>query len=57
MDIESPQIPTYPYEVIRDHGGFYVQRNTALVAEVLAIKERVHRMKFNSEVTCLPKAA
>lgn len=41
-------VPTYPYETIRDHGGYLVQRNTALVAEVIAIKERQERLKFNT---------
>ena len=40
-------VPTYPYETIRDHGGYLVLRNTALVAEVIAIKERQARLKFN----------
>lgn len=54
---EQPQYPAYPYEVIRDHGGFYVRRNSALIAEVLAIKDRKARIQFNMEVTVLPKAA
>ena len=54
---EQPKFPAYPYEVIRDHGGFYVRRNSALVAEVLAIKDRTQRIKFNNEVTVLSKAA
>lgn len=57
MDETKPHIPTYPYEVLRDHGGYFVMRNTALVAEVLAIKERTARMKFNMEDTVLPIAA
>lgn len=48
---EAAVIPTYPYETIRDHGGYYVRRNTALVAEVLAIKERQARFKLNLEDT------
>ena len=56
---EQPHIPTYPYETIRDHGGYYVRRNTALVAEVLAIKERAARFKLNLEdtVVSVSKAA
>lgn len=50
---EAAVIPPYPYETIRDHGGYYVRRNTALVAEVLAIKERAARFKLNLEDTVI----
>lgn len=49
-------IPDDPFEVIRDHGAFHVRRNNALVAEVLAIKERIARIAFNEQVT-VSKAA
>ena len=57
MDQQIPHIPTYPYEVLKDHGGYLVMRNTALVAEVIAIKERVARMKLNTEDGLISKPA
>lgn len=55
MEDTGVKFPTYPYEVIKDHGGFVVRRNTALVSEIRAIKERVERQTFNSENGVLPK--
>lgn len=48
MNDNELNYPTYPYDIILDHGSYLVKRNTALVAEVLAIKERAERNSFQN---------
>jgi len=49
-------IPLEPYEVLFNRGRFKVLRNTALVAEVIAMKERRVRTKLNYEDGVLPNS-
>lgn len=57
MNDNNMPLPEDQFEIIRDHGAFLVRRNTALVAEILAMRERANRLKASAVDGFVSKAA